>query len=72
MSGSEEDLNAQFMEGYRLLGRYNLSFDNYSPDHGRLPTLAKLANACPDVHIIVNHLGGRVDPAADSAAFAQC
>ncbi len=65
------DLNAQFMEGYRLLGRYNLSYDNYSPDHGRLPTLAKLAKACPEVPIIVNHLGGKVDPAADPAAFAQ-
>jgi len=65
------DLNAQFLEGYRELARYNLSFDNYSPDHRRLPTLATLANACPDVTIIVNHLGGKVDPAAGTEAFTE-
>jgi predicted TIM-barrel fold metal-dependent hydrolase len=65
------DLNAQFMEGYRMLARHRLSYDNYSPDHRRLPNLAKLANACPDVPIVVNHLGGKVDPSADAAAFDE-
>lgn len=65
------DLNTQFLEGYRALAQYNLSFDNYSPDHRRLPTLARLANACPDVTIIVNHLGGKIDPAAGAEAFAE-
>ena len=51
-----KDLNAQFLEGYRLLGKYNLSYDNYSPDYERLPVLAKLARAIPEVPIIVNHL----------------
>ena len=61
------DLNAQFQEGYALLGKHNLSFDNYSPDYERLPALAKLAAAHPDVPIIVNHLGGKIDPNATAA-----
>ena len=65
------DLNAQFQEGYALLGKHNLSFDNYSPDYERLPTLAKLAAAHPDVPIIVNHLGGKIDPDADDEAIAR-
>lgn len=66
-----KDLNDQFMAGYALLAKYNLSFDNYSPDHQRLERLADLARARPDVPIIVNHLGGRVDPDAGSENFAQ-
>ncbi len=64
------DLNAQFLEGYALLAKLGLSFDNYSPDHARLPTLAKLGAAHPDVTIIVNHLGGRIDPDARPDAVA--
>ena len=65
------DLNAQFQEGYALLGNHNLSFDNYSPDYERLPTLARLANAHPEVPIIVNHLGGKIDPDAGPEAGAR-
>ena len=65
------DLNAEFQEGYALLAKHNLSFDNYSPDYERLPALARLANAHPAVPIIVNHLGGKIDPNAAPAAIAQ-
>jgi len=59
------DLNAEFLEGYGMLAKYDLSFDNYSPDYERLPNLARLAQANPEVTIIVNHLGGKIDPNAD-------
>ena len=63
------DLNSLFQEGYALLGKYQLSFDNYSPDHQRLPVLARLAAAHPEVPVIVNHLGGKIDPHAEGNAF---
>ena len=65
------DLNAAFQDGYALLGKHRLSFDHYSPDCERLPTLAKLADAHPDVPIIVNHLGGKIDPDASPAEVAR-
>ena len=69
------DLDARFMtrfmEGYAMLGKYNLSFDNYSPDYERLPALAKLAQAYPAIPIIVNHLGGKIDPDAHPEAIAR-
>ncbi len=55
------DLNAEFLEGYALLAKHNLSFDNWSPNAERLPTLAQLANTQPDVTVIVNHFGGHID-----------
>jgi len=58
-------LNQEYLDGFSILDKYNLSFDNYSPDFERLPTLAKLARRFPDVTIIVNHLGGKIDPDAD-------
>ena len=61
------DLNDDFLQGFALLEKYNLSYDNWSPDFSRLPNLAKLANKFPGVTVIVNHLGGRIDPAADAA-----
>jgi L-fuconolactonase len=70
-SGFPRDLSAEFLEGYALLGKYELSFDHYSPDHQRLPALAKLAGHQPEVPVIVNHLGGKVDPNAGSEAFAD-
>jgi L-fuconolactonase len=63
------DLNDDFMAGYGKLSELNLSYDNYSPDFERLPTLAKLGAAFPDVTIIVNHLGGKVDPDASDEDF---
>jgi predicted TIM-barrel fold metal-dependent hydrolase len=65
------DLNDQFMAGYAMLARHDLSFDSYSPDHQRLPALARLAAAQPDVTVIVNHLGGKVDPDAGSDEFTK-
>jgi L-fuconolactonase len=59
-TGFPSNLNAEFMDGYALLAKYQLSYDNYSPNFERLPTLARLANANPDVPVIVNHLGGTI------------
>ena len=65
------DLNATFMAGYAVLADLGLAYDNYSPDFERLPTLGKLADAQPDVPVIVNHLGGRIDPDADEEEIAN-
>lgn len=65
------DLNAQFMEGYALLAKHRLSYDNFSPNADRLPTLAKLADAQPDVPVIVNHLGGLIDAQASADAVTR-
>ena len=70
-TGFPADLDDGFRDGYAMLGKYELSFDNYSPDFDRLPALAKLAAAYPDVPIIVNHLGGKIDPDADPATIAR-
>ncbi len=70
-SAFPRDLNPTFMAGYALLDKLNLSFDNYSPDFERLPDLAKLAAAFPDVPVIVNHLGGKIDPDGGSDAFEK-
>jgi L-fuconolactonase len=65
------NLDDDFLRGYGLLARYGLSYDNWSPDFDRLPTLARLANANTDVTVIVNHLGGRIDPEAPPQAVAR-
>ncbi|MEM7219572.1 MAG: amidohydrolase family protein [Pseudomonadota bacterium] len=65
------DLNDEFLAGYRVLGELGLVFDNYSPDAARLPNLARLAAAVPAVPVVVNHLGGRADPDATPAEFAE-
>lgn len=65
------DLNDTFMQGYAALGKLGLSFDNWSPDFDRLPTLARLAAANTDVTVIVNHLGGRIDPNASADEVAR-
>lgn len=64
------DLNAEFLKGFALLDKYDLSYDNWSPDFSRLPKLAELANKFPGVTVIVNHLGGRIDPEADESELA--
>lgn len=69
-SGFPGDLDAQFLAGYSVLAELGLAYDNYSPDVERLPTLAKLADTQPDVPVIVNHLGGRVDPDASESEQA--
>lgn len=62
---------SDFAQGYAMLAKYNLAFDNYSPDYQRLPNLAKLAATQPTVPVIVNHLGGKIDPHMDAAEFAK-
>jgi L-fuconolactonase len=57
-------LNEDFLTGFNLLAKHQLSYDNYSPDFQRLPVLARLAQTNPEVPVIVNHLGGLVDPDA--------
>ena len=60
-----EDSTNSFSKAFPCSKSYGLSFDNYSPDIERLPMLADLASNFPTVPVIVNHLGGRIDPAAD-------
>ena len=54
-----------------MLGKHNLSYDNWSPNYLRLPGLADLANKFPETTVIVNHLGGRIDPAATDSEIAE-
>lgn len=68
-SAFPRDPGDDFLTGYALLAKHGLSFDNYSPDHRRLPALAKLALRQPDVPVIVNHLGGKIDTGASKAEF---
>ena len=70
-SAFPSDLNSTFLEGFALLGKHNLSYDNWSPNYLRLPRLADLANKFPETTIIVNHLGGRIDPAATDSEIAE-
>jgi len=70
-SAFPSDLNQEFLDGFAMLAKHKLSFDNYSPDFERLPTLAKLASRFPSVTIIVNHLGGKIDSNADSGTVAS-
>ncbi len=64
-SAFPSDLNETFLSGFAMLEKYDLSYDNWSPDFSRLPRLADLANKFPGVTFIVNHLGGRIDPNAN-------
>ena len=70
-SAFPSDLNETFLEGFALLGKHNLSYDNWSPNYLRLPRLADLANKFPEITVIVNHLGGRIDPAATDSEIAE-
>jgi predicted TIM-barrel fold metal-dependent hydrolase len=62
-------LDETFLEGYSLLAKYKLTFGNYSGDWTRLPLLAELAYKQPEVTVIVNHLGGKIDPEAGPGEF---
>ena len=70
-SAFPSDLNQTFLEGFALLDKHNLSYDNWSPNYLRLPRLADLANKFPETTVIVNHLGGRIDPAATDSEIAE-
>jgi len=48
-----------FRAGVRCLARYGLVFDAWL-FHPQLPELAALARACPEVTIVLNHVGGIV------------
>lgn len=48
--------NADFRGGVRLLGEAGLPFDACVRQH-QLPELARLAAACPDTTIVLDHLG---------------
>jgi predicted TIM-barrel fold metal-dependent hydrolase len=50
-------LQPQFQQGFRLLQEYGLVCDIVA-FHPQLPDVARLAEAFPDVNIIVNHAGG--------------
>jgi len=63
--------DARFIESFNVLARLDLTFDNFSFDYTRLPDLAKLADRYPGVTIIVNHLGGKIDPEASADEFAN-
>lgn len=63
--------DSEFVQGYAMLAKHNLTFDNYSPDYERLPALAKLAATQPTVPVIVNHLGGKIDPHMNDADFSK-
>ncbi len=65
------DLNADFLAGYAQLASHQMSYDNYSADFERLPTLARLANHHPDIPVIVNHLGGTIDATASEDSITR-
>ena len=69
-SAFPQDLNETFLQGFALLEEMGLSYDNWSPDYRRLPRLAELAQKFPGVTVIVNHLGGQIDPAASDEEVA--
>ena len=50
-------LQDDFLEGLNLLGRMGLSFDAWCY-HTQVPEFVKMAQACPDVTIILDHFGG--------------
>ena len=61
----------RFIESFDVLARLDLTFDNFSFDYTRLPDLARLADRYPGVTIIVNHLGGKIDPDASADEVAN-
>jgi L-fuconolactonase len=50
---------AKFREGFAVLGRLGLSFDAWL-FHPQIDELASLAQAFPDVRIVLNHVGGPI------------
>ena len=63
--------DASFMQSFDVLARLDLTFDNFSFDYTRLPDLANLADRYPGVTIVVNHLGGKIDPDAGADEVAN-
>ena len=69
-SSFPSELDKNFLGGFQMLERHALSYDNWSPDFGRLHRLGVLANKFPGVTIVINHLGGKVDPSASEDEIA--
>jgi L-fuconolactonase len=51
--------NEQFRANFKKLPDWNLTFDAWL-FHPQIPELIELAKACPEVTIVVNHLGGPI------------
>ena len=67
-----EDLNEEWQSGYRCLGERGLSWEiAFGPEFRKLPILAKLAAAHPNVTMIINHLGCRCDPSMPEDEFRE-
>jgi len=64
-------MDAGFRAGVRALSRFDLTLDVWCL-HPQLAELADLASACPDVTIILDHLGTPVlgDPQSNAEVFA--
>ena len=61
------ELHSNFIDAFGVVEKLDLTYDNWSPDFLRLPTLANLARRFPGVTIVVNHLGGKIDARASDA-----
>ena len=61
------ELHSNFIDAFGVVEKLDLTYDNWSPDFLRLPTLADLARRFPGVTIVVNHLGGKIDARASDA-----
>jgi predicted TIM-barrel fold metal-dependent hydrolase len=67
-----ENLNEQWQSGYRVLGERGLTWEiAFGPEFRKLPILAKLAAAHPNVTMIINHLGCRCDPSMTDDEFQE-
>jgi predicted TIM-barrel fold metal-dependent hydrolase len=49
-------LDSRFQEGARVVGRHGLSLDIYCM-HPQMPEVARLADACPQTTIVLDHFG---------------
>jgi predicted TIM-barrel fold metal-dependent hydrolase len=66
-------LRPEFREGARVLAELDLSLDVWCV-HSQLPELAMLADALPDLEIVLDHVGTPLDDAAEAewgAAIAE-
>jgi len=65
-------LDKRFREGAAVMARRGLVYDAWQY-HPQLPDLCSLADALPDLTIVVNHCGGllRIGPYATSDTFEQ-
>ena len=59
-TAQQHDLYSEprFREGFAVLARLGLLFEQWCPDVTLIPSVARLARAFPHVTIVVNHCGG--------------